>query len=201
MTTPRWERDLRLFPELSGEDIDVVKRLRAGESTALDETMALYWKPLVLYAGRLLGDDLDAGRDVAQESFVRLWEHREQLTSGSIKSYLYRVTHNLTLDELRKRDVRRRWQLEKQAQEDSAPSPQQVLEGEDLERAVNRAISALPLRRREVFTLAYLHRLPYRTVAEVMGISPATVKNQLASALADLRTALRPHLASVDSLR
>ncbi len=166
-------------------------RLRAGDVRALEEMIGTYWRPLVLYVGRLLGDDLDAGRDVAQEAFLRLWEGRGELEPGSIKSYLYRMTRNLALDEFRKRTVRDRWRGESGYEERQTPTPLQLVEREELGRAVSSAIDALPPRRREVFTLAYLHRLSYHAIADVMGISPATVKNQLASALADLREALR----------
>jgi RNA polymerase sigma-70 factor (family 1) len=177
--------------DVSPSEVALVERLRVGDPSALEEVMGAYWRPLVLYVGRLLDDDVDVGRDVAQEVFVRLWERRVEIDPGSLKSYLYRVTRNLALDEFRRRAVRRRWRVESDHEQCPPPTPLQLVEREELGRIVKSAIDALPPRRREVFTLAYLHRLSYQTIADVMGISPATVKNQLASALVDLREALQ----------
>jgi RNA polymerase sigma-70 factor (ECF subfamily) len=191
MTLPQWKRERDASREVPPSEFNLVRRLHAGDASALEELMATYWRPLVLYVGRLLDDDVDAGRDVAQETFVRLWEMRAELEPGSLKAYLYRLTRNLALDEFRRRAVRNRWRAESDGEEWRPPTPLQLVEREELGRAVSRAIDALPPRRREVFTLAYLHRLSYCAIADVMGISPATVKNQLATALADLRQALQ----------
>jgi RNA polymerase sigma-70 factor (ECF subfamily) len=188
--------------ETSPNDFDLVARLNAGDPVALETVLAAYWSSLVLYAARLLQDDMDGARDVAQETFVRLWKNRTELKHGSMKSYLFHVARNLILDEVRKREVRQRWRSVVAGQEhEGPPTPSEVLESRELEWAVAKAINDLPLRRREVFTLAYLHRLPYRRIAELMGTSPATVKNQMSAALADLRDSLRPHGSALESSR
>jgi len=191
MTMPRWKREREVVSSVARDECDLVRRLAAGDVAALEELMGTYWRVLVLYAGRLLGGDVDAARDIAQEAFVRVWERRAGLEPGSVKSYLYRLTRNLALDEFRKRDVRNRWRAASESPEAWPPTPLQLVEREELGRAVDSAINALSPRRREAFTLAYLHRLSYSAVAEIMGVSPATVKNQLAAALAELRETLQ----------
>jgi DNA-binding CsgD family transcriptional regulator len=59
-----------------------------------------------------------------------------------------------------------------------------------LQAAAADAIAALPPRRREVFRLARLDGLSYREIAEVMGLSPQTVANQMSRALTELHEAL-----------
>src|SRR5437016_4267795 len=61
--------------------------------------------------------------------------------------------------------------------------------------ALDRAIAGLPGRRREAFTLVHVQQLSYREAAEVMGIAPQTVANQVAAALAQLRCQLKQLLA------
>jgi RNA polymerase sigma-70 factor (ECF subfamily) len=56
------------------------------------------------------------------------------------------------------------------------------------------AVLALPERRRTVFLLARFHDLSRGQIAEMMGISPQTVANQLSSALSSLRESLAPLL-------
>ncbi len=59
---------------------------------------------------------------------------------------------------------------------------------------MEEAIEGLPPRRREVFTLGYLHGFKHDEIAAIMHVSGQTVKNQMSAALADLRRSLRPFL-------
>ena len=185
---------LRLVPsdtELAVNEHTLTARLASGEQTALDAILRWQWTSVTLFAERALGD-ADAGSDIAQETFIRLWQHRSDIQPGLLRAFIFRTARNLVLDELRKRSVRRRWGALFVATL-SNPTPAAVLDASETERAVARAISTLPARRREAFTLAYLHDLSYKEVAVVLGISAATVKNQVAAALAQLRIALAAH--------
>jgi RNA polymerase sigma-19 factor, ECF subfamily len=184
-------------PPNGAGDGDLVTRLRHSDPAALDALLRDYWRPLHRYASRLVQDS-DLAQDLVQETFVRLWLKRTELEPGSLRSFLYRVLHNLALDDLRKRQVRHRSMQRLLAETPADDSP--PIEDEShppVESAVTAAINALPTRRREAFVLAYLHQLSYREIAEVMQVSPATVKNQVAAALAQLRDQLRGALASL----
>ncbi len=174
------------------DDGDITSRLVRGDSSALVPALDMYWTALNRYAFRLVGDR-DAANDMAQEAFVRLWEGRAALTSASIGPYLYRVVHNLSVDELRKRAVRGRWlaRLETTLFTQSAAGPAEEFDRRELGTAIDGALNTLPARRREVFVLAYVHSLSYHEIADIVGISPATVKNHIAAALAGLRKELR----------
>jgi RNA polymerase sigma-70 factor (ECF subfamily) len=176
-------------------DLKLVQRLCADDATALDELLSLYWSAVAAYAERLLGN-VDAAEDVAQKTFLQLWQRRSSWrVGGSVRSYLYRVARNLALNEQRRRTVRAKWGEIFRRQEQGRPArPDQVAEGNELEAAVNVAISALPERRREVFELVRFHNVSYREVGDIMGISPQTVANQMSAALTDLRNSLAPFL-------
>jgi RNA polymerase sigma-70 factor (ECF subfamily) len=180
----------------SQDDLDLaaLAGLRDGDPAALDALMARHWSPLVAYARRLLGN-IDAAEDFTQEAFVRLWERRAAFRPvGSVRCYLFLIVGNLIRDEGRKGRVRARSIGEGLWLRSEPVDPIQLLEAEELRLAVDREIQALPARRREAFVLAHFHDLTYRQVAEVMGISPQTVANQVALALAALRHALAPLL-------
>jgi RNA polymerase sigma-70 factor (ECF subfamily) len=183
-------------PVSSDGNASLIARLRQGDATALDALLREYWRPLQRYAVRLLQDS-DLAQDLVQETFVRLWLKRMDLEPGSLRSFLYRVLHNLALDDLRKRQVRNR-SLRRLVAEgpDEVVEPVEDVARPEVESAVTSAINDLPARRREAFVLAYLHQLSYREIAEVMQISPATVKNQIAAALMQLREQLRGTIAS-----
>jgi len=179
-------------PPDEARDLELMGRLQSGDPSALDALVELYWPRLVAYVDKLLGS-IDAAEDVVQSAFVRLWEARASWKpTGAPHAYLYRIARNLALDERKWRRVRKSWLKRERAWSRAAPSPEVIAMDLELAVAMKQAIETLPERRREVFTLARLHDLSYREVAEIMGISTATVANQLALCLAHLRQALQP---------
>jgi len=54
------------------------------------------------FAARMLGD-ATAAEDVAQDSFLALYRHLEQVPPAAYRPWLYRVARNLCLDQLRRR--------------------------------------------------------------------------------------------------
>jgi len=174
-------------------DCELVLRIRKGDAGGLDVALKKYWTPLVQFV-TTLGVDGDAAEDVVQQTFVRLWERREQLRlAGSLRGFLYRVARNLCFDKLRRSKARER-AAERAKSVSAIPSPyEQVAEGE-LTAIIEKAIDALPERGREVFRLVRYQGLSHREVAETLDLAPQTVANHLGMALADLRVLLAPYL-------
>jgi RNA polymerase sigma-70 factor (ECF subfamily) len=99
---------------------------------------------------------------------------------------------NLALDEKKRRDRRAAWSMKWPRQEERVATPDELLERSELEREFDLAVAGLPERRREIFLHARMNGLSNREIADVMGITPQTVANQLSAALATLRVALSP---------
>jgi RNA polymerase sigma-70 factor, ECF subfamily len=172
----------------------LAESIRSGDVSAFAVLLDRYWQPLVTYAEEKL-ESRDAAEDAVQEAYVRVWVKREGLrTDAFLRGYLYRAVHNLAVDELRKRRVRSRHASALVVAAASPPRPDQMAEAEELAEAADRAIRALPERRRDVFVLGHFHELSYREIAETLGMTPRTVANHMSLALRDLRIALRPFL-------
>lgn len=178
----------------AADDSSLIARLAAGDVAAFEEAIRRYWSGIARFAVRTLGDR-ETANDVAQETFIRLWQTRGDLRHTLLRAYLFRVARNLALDELRKRSVRSRFADEQRTVGDAAATADSELVDRELHDDIERAIGALTARRREAFTLAYLHQLSYKEVAEIMGTSTATVRNQISAALGDLRRALAQYRA------
>jgi RNA polymerase sigma-70 factor (ECF subfamily) len=183
-------------PPASPDAADAVlfARLAADDGQALAALMECYWRPMVGFAMGCVHSQ-DAAEDLVQEAFVRIWERRRSLRpEASPRSYLYRVLRNLITDTHRRRRLVDQFAFfASQREPVEAPSAQAVLEADEVSAAAERAIAALPERRRECFILAHLHEMSYREVAEALGITPRTVANHITLALAELRAALASH--------
>jgi RNA polymerase sigma-70 factor (ECF subfamily) len=182
----------------SGSEADraLMLRLRGGDESAMDELLRRYWSPLVAYVANLIDDKAEA-EDVVQETFLDLWNRSARWeASGSVVAFLYQVARHLGLNRARRRRVRWRWAggVKRGVQAQNQPAALELIERAELAAAIEEAIQTLPPRRREVFTLAYVHGLRHAEIAVVMGLSRQTTKNQMSSALGQLRQSLRPFL-------
>lgn len=170
-------------------DATLLARLAADDASALDALLARYWLPLITFLARMTGS-VEAAEDAAQETFCRLWERRRSWRiEGSVSGLVFRLARNIAISE------HRHLQAEGRAAEvvsESTPAHHAAPDVPDAElrAALERAIAALPPRRREVFLLRVVHDLSYKEIAVAMGTSPQTVANQLSHALAFLRRAL-----------
>ncbi len=175
-------------------DAALVRALRSDDPDALRQLMNTHWAPLVGFAHRILSGVGDP-EDTVQTAFVRLWSRRYQLEeTGSLRSFLYTIVRNASLDELRKRA--RRDEAQSKATPPLSPrTPYEDVQGAELQRLAASAVARLPERRREVFRLVREEGLSYQEIAEIMDLSPQTVANHMSLAMADLRTALRPYLS------
>jgi RNA polymerase sigma-70 factor (ECF subfamily) len=173
-------------------DAQLLRRLAHGDVTALKNLIDAYWVPLLEYATRVLQQP-DAAEDIAQETFVRIWEGRgEWRPEGSLCGYLYRMARNLAFNERRRVRIRAKWaiQLHEDHRNSAESTPADQLEDSEIAQAVEEAITRLPERRRQIFCLARFHGMKYHEIAVVMGLSPQTVANQMTNALADLHRML-----------
>ncbi|MGH7554768.1 MAG: RNA polymerase sigma factor, partial [Longimicrobiales bacterium] len=164
-----------------------VEQLRLGSTDALEAMLAVYWQPLLDYASTILRNP-DSAQDVVQQAFIRLWQgRRDWRTGSSARSLLFTIVRNLALNERRSQRMHERWVRSSQPARAGPPPPDQVFDHNELSDAVTRAIEALPLRRKEVFTLSRFQGFSYEQIAEVLGISAQTVANQMSLAMAQLR--------------
>lgn len=178
-------------------DAALMRRLADGDDAALARLVERHQAPLVRYLARLAGSR-ERGEDLAQEAFLRLWHAAPRYRERErLLPYLYRIGLNLLRSEERRRT---RWRLLSPllgvAVPASAPD-EDVLAGER-QRAVARAVAALPLRFRVPLLLHEVEDWPCAAIAEHLGCREATVRTRLHRGRARLRAALAPYLAEGD---
>jgi RNA polymerase sigma-70 factor, ECF subfamily len=138
------------------------------------------------YAISLLGDR-PAAEDVTALAFERLYSARSRLDRGrgTPRAWLFAIARNAALDELRRRGRQPQCELvgEMSAGEDS----EQALEHLARRATVREALSALPLRDRELVLLKFHGQLSNGELARALGISESNAGTRLHRALARLR--------------
>ena len=188
---PRLERADR-----DRRELELLKRARTGDEQAFETLFDAYVEPLCAFAYTYVQSQ-DVAQEVVQDLFCRLWERRHSLElPRSVHAYLYTATRNRAINYLRDRRVESAF-LER-AQVDSArgagtvaPRPDEEIQAGELAAALDRAVSEMPLRCREVFTLIRDQHLTYAETAALLGISTKTVEIHMGRALAFLRERLQ----------
>lgn len=168
-----------------------VEGIRNGDSAAFKSVFDRYYIQLATFATEYV-KSFDAGREVAQEVFIKIWASREKFcVTGTLKPYLYRAVYHQALNYLEKEQRRR--QYEQQAANESDVSSQSAdddILASEIRIAIREAVRQLPPKRNLVFVLHRQHGLSIKEVASVLNVSPKTVENQMTEAMKFLRIKL-----------
>ena len=123
--------------------------------------------------------DIQLTNDLLQEIFIRLWKKREKINPDkTLKSFLYRIAHNLIIDHHRKMSVHRLYIKDKQ--ETHNVNVQNNLE---LKTQIHFAIQKIPEKFRSVFILHHIKKYKYSEIAEMCNISKKTVEKRMKKAI------------------
>jgi RNA polymerase sigma-70 factor (ECF subfamily) len=151
-------------------------RCQAGEPGAFEDLIAVMERPLLYYAASLTGSS-DSGLDVLQDVWIKVFRGIRKLKDpGSLRSWLYSITHGIAVDRIRKNYSRE--QAEKVQLEDFQEAEDPSFADEDA-AAIHRALSEIGIKHREVLVLHFLEDLSVAEIAEVVGCSEGTVKSRM----------------------
>ena len=173
-------------PEDAAGDADVLRRIRAGDPTAIDDLYERFRRPAFALARRILADDVLA-EDVLQEVFLSVWRDPSayERGRGSVASWLLAVVHHKAVDAVRREESQRRRQALAEEElvldepvaardvEDDVWTPHGLRTGTD---GARRGLSAP---QREALTLAYYGGYTQREVAALTGTPLGTVKTRM----------------------
>jgi RNA polymerase sigma factor (sigma-70 family) len=177
-------------------DADIMRRIRAGDQSAVDDLYDRFRRPAFALARRILADDTMA-EDVLQEVFLSVWRDPAAFDRGrgSVASWLLAVVHHKAVDAVRREESQRRRQG-KAEDEMALDAPMATRDVEDeawtrvVADQVRTALGALSAPQREALTLAYYGGYTQREVAALTGAPLGTVKTRMLSGMRRLREEL-----------
>ncbi len=179
------------FPvSLAQPDLGVLRKAQRGDERAFSLILRAYETPVYNYVLRLVGGDRTLAEDLTQEVFLRVFQG---LSSFSLRSkfttWLFQVTKNRVLDELRASERRPRAVC---ALEDIPPlevvdQPMERMEAID---AVWRAVENLNVDLKMALLLRDVVGLSYTEIADSLEITLATVKWRIYKGREEVQLAL-----------
>jgi RNA polymerase sigma-70 factor (ECF subfamily) len=177
----------------SYDERDLIDRLRAGDKAAFRTIYDGYYAMLLSTSRRFIPDP-DICRDLAQEIMAKIWLQRQNLdVRTNLGGYLRRMATNASLDFLEAEKRRRIVPVTEQLNDRiSPPDDLESLERSDkLEAVIYQAIDRLPEKCRLVFSMSRFEKMPYRDIAERLGVSQKAVEKHISKALDVLRRAVQ----------
>lgn len=157
--------------------------IKRGDAAAFNVLYDRYRHQLYGYVLKFCGSQ-DVAMDAVQEVFMQLWLRAEGLDpERSIKSYLFRSARNYVLDYLKKavhqQEFRKYFM---HAFEEGAASTDHILYTKQLETLKHTAVSRLPAQRQLIYTMSKVDGYSNKEIADRLGISINTVRDQLVKA-------------------
>jgi RNA polymerase sigma-70 factor (ECF subfamily) len=140
----------------------------------------------------LTGNQHDA-EDLTQDVFIRVFRSLSTYTPGTFEGWLHRITTNLFLDMVRRRQRIRFDALGDDAAERLSgrePAPDRLLADQQLDSDVQSALDSLPPDFRAAVVLCDIEGLSYEEIAATLGVKLGTVRSRIHRGRAQLRAAL-----------
>jgi RNA polymerase sigma-70 factor (ECF subfamily) len=170
-------------PDPAETTVELLQRIRRGDSSARDRLVGRYFAALHRWARGRLPADLNT-EDIVQDALLRALERLETFEwreTGSFLAYLRQILKNRIRDEMRK--VRRRPPAEELRDEpaEDAPSPiEQVIDRETWDR-YEAALAELPPQQQEGVIMRIELQFTHQQVADALGLASANAARMMVS--------------------
>ncbi len=161
------------------DDNTLIDRFLEGDINAFDMIVDKYKRKIFLTAYKILGNYEDAN-DITQEVVIKMYNELKNFRrESSMYTWLYRITTNLSLNEIKRKKIRNFLDIDNLEDfffRDDKQSPELNFRENELSNKLNEAIQKLPEKQRTVFVLRYYDGLSYEEISEILGTSVGALK-------------------------
>src|SRR5947209_2682204 len=184
-------------------ELDLVKRCQEGDSGAFDELVVRYRTRIFGMIYNMVHSEQDAW-DLAQDSFVKAWKSIGRFSGkSSFYTWIYRIVMNVTIDWLRKKQIKgggaefddaiqlRDVDPAAKTAPKAGEMPSERMDRGELREKIDNAIAQLSPEHRAVILMKETEGMQYHEIAEALDCSIGTVMSRLFYARKKLQNLLR----------
>lgn len=168
---------------------DLIRRAKQGDMLAFEELILKHEKIVYNLALRMMNHGEDA-KDISQEVFLKTYRSLSNFDERSaFSTWLYRITHNTCIDEMRKRKGKQSFSLEEELEHEEGSVQRQIAdEGDTPEESILRAeqkneilqaLDNLSEEHKAAIVLRDVKGLSYEEIAEILEVTLGTVKSRI----------------------
>jgi len=193
-------------------DVSLMLEFQKGDISSFEKLLQKHKESIVNIIYQFIGER-DEAEDLAVEVFLRVYRAAKKYQAkAKFTTWLYKITTNLCLNEIRKKaklqtislskpisagEEKEEELIEKIA--DAAPSPQQILEKKERNALIRKAIDSLPAKQRMATILQIYEGLSYKEISRILGCSVKSVERRLYWARTNLKERLSSYLTAESS--
>jgi RNA polymerase sigma-70 factor (ECF subfamily) len=177
---------------------DLIRKAKQGDMLAFEELILKHEKIVYNLALRMMNHSEDA-MDISQEVFLKAYRSLSNFDERSaFSTWLYRITHNTCIDEIRKRKGKQTYSLEEDLESedgsmqrqvaDDGDTPEESLMRKEQKSEILRALDTLSEEHKAAIILRDVKGLSYEEIAEILELSLGTVKSRINRARNQLKT-------------
>src|SRR5437763_9819181 len=184
-------------------ELELVRRCQAGQTEAFDQVVTRYRTRIFAMIYNMVHNEQDAW-DLAQDSFVKAWKSIGRFRGkSSFYTWVYRIVMNVTIDWLRKKQVKgagtefddavqlREVDPATKTLPRAEALPHERMERSEIRQRIDQAIAQLSPEHRAVILMKETEDMQYHEIAEMLGCSIGTVMSRLFYARKKLQNLLR----------
>lgn len=197
--------------EQERRDRQLVRRIRAGDERAFQELVLTYQNRVFGLILRMINNRQEA-EDLAQDVFLTVYKAIGSYRGdGRFYTWLYRIASNTCKNRikyLKGRHFESRLDVDEQPEaqmpsgqggalhsiQSQIPGPEQAIEGNRMQRALQRELAALDEEHRLLIVLRDIEGLTYQDIQGITGLAEGTVKSRLHRARMALKQRMAPYL-------
>ncbi|OIN86528.1 MAG: hypothetical protein AUJ12_05640 [Alphaproteobacteria bacterium CG1_02_46_17] len=173
------------------DDLILMSQIAGGNMDAYRTVLGLYMTPIYKFSYSILQDQ-GMAEDVTQETCIRLWNNASKWNpSGRIKSWLFRIAHNLCIDEIRRSRPHSDINELSEVIASNEKSAFDEMHESDVSRTIREALMKIPVRQRTALMLVHYTDCSNIEAANIMEISVDAVESLLARGRQALKNSLK----------
>lgn len=182
-------------------DTMLMLRIRGGDEEAMKELILRHQNSVYGTIAGMLRNSPDV-EDIAQQVFIRIWKAAPTYEpTAKFKTWMFTILRNQVFNEMRRTKRKPAFSSDAAEEEsglifsvDESHTPDQAVQYDELQKAVDDAIESLPEKARMAVQLRRFENMAYEDIADILGITVSATKSLLFRARTLLKESLDKYL-------
>ncbi|RAV30844.1 RNA polymerase sigma factor [Sinomicrobium soli] len=173
-------------------DIEMVKAIKRGDQAAFERFFVLMRKKVYYFVFSYAKSEYVAD-EIVQEVFIRIWQKRDKIKPATFHTLIFIMARNLTFNHLR--DTMRREVAKEELWNGITEQYDQIetqLFYKEYCKVIAGIVDKLPQQKKKIYRLSRQEGRSNAEIAEMLGITPKTVKNHLWKIMEAIKAGVRP---------
>jgi len=152
-----------------------------------------YFEDVRRYVLYRSGDE-EIATDIAQDTFLRIWEKQMTIDPKTVKGLLFKIANDLFISQYRREKVAFNFFNTFEPNKRSH-TPEDEFNFQELKKAYDAALKSMPEKQRTVFLMNRIDELKYKEIADQLGLSVKAIEKRMSLALDHLKNHLKDSIS------